>query len=292
MKTLTKATLAAGTAAVTAAAVAVDAITRNAIDAKVRRHYEKMTLPDVARRTERVEIKSADGLTLVGHLLRVNRAKRFVIAVHGWRSSWQHDFNAQAALLEKLKCSVLYVDQRAHGGSGGRYICFGVKERFDVLRWLCYAEKHTSLPIYLMGVSMGATSVMLASELISPGRVRGIIADCGFTSAGDIWRYMIQKRTRVGARAIYRAVDARCMMLAGFRGDTRSTVDALKNTEIPFLFIHGGDDRFVPTEMSKTNYAACQSDKRLFIVPGAKHGRSCLIDPEGYERELEEFFGK
>ena len=37
-------------------------------------------------------------------------------------------------------------------------------------------------PVYLAGVSMGATSVLMATALPLPANVRGVIADCGFTS--------------------------------------------------------------------------------------------------------------
>lgn len=284
--------LAAFTAAatVTAAAVSLDAVCARAIDGRVTPRFHKQTLPELAARTKAVNIKSFDGLTLAGRLLEVKDAKRLVIAAHGWRSGWQHDFHEQAAILERLGCSVLFIDQRAHGRSGGRYICFGAKERFDIISWLRFSEKEFSLPVYLMGVSMGATSVMLASELTDRSHVKGAIADCGFTSAGDIWRYNIENRAPYGAAAIYRALDRRCCAAAGFHGDDRSTAQALANTDIPFLFIHGGGDRFVPTQMSIESHAACASDKRLIIVPGAKHGRSCLVDPQGYERALTEFF--
>ena len=133
-------------------------------------------------------------------------------------------------------------------------------------------------------------NVMLASELIGSGRVRGIIADCGFTSAGDIWRYAIQQKARRGSRSFYRLSDLRCIRKAGYRGDTRSTVQALKNTDIPLLFFHGSEDKFVPTYMSRISYESCASKKRLVIVDGAKHNGSCRTDPIRYRRELENFF--
>lgn len=297
MKNTFKILSAVGAASAAAAAATVAVVSDYAINSRSRlfggRHAGEQPLPQSAR-AETVKIKNSAQMTLCGHFLHVENAERIILAVHGWRSSWQHDFRDQCALLEQLSCDVLYIDQRAHGESDGKYIGFGINERFDCLDWLRYIEEHNprGLPVYLFGVSMGATSVMLASELIGKNRVRGIIADCGFTSAGDIWRCFIEQRSKYTGSCLYRLSDLRCLKRAGYRGDSRSTVQALKNTDIPFLFIHGGDDRFVPTEMSVKSFDSCASKKRLVIVPGAKHARSCRVAPELYRAELCSFFEK
>ena len=69
-----------------------------------------------------------------------------------------------------------------------------------------------------------------------------------------------------------------------------STIDALRETMIPVLFIHGTDDHFVPVEMTYENYLACASPKRLFIVPGADHGMSHYVAPDQYEKEVLDFW--
>ena len=70
--------------------------------------------------TERVAIQSRDGLTLVGHWYPAENAKRIVVAMHGWRSSWYADFGTSARFMHDTGCSVLYPDQRSQGESGGR----------------------------------------------------------------------------------------------------------------------------------------------------------------------------
>ena len=69
-------------------------------------------------------------------------------------------------------------------------------------------------------------------------------------------------------------------------------MEALKNTDIPVLFIHGTDDRFVPVEMTYENYKACASEKQLLIVPGAGHAMSYMTDKAAYENAVEMFWGK
>ena len=72
--------------------------------------------------------------------------------------------------------------------------------------------------------------------------------------------------------------------------DEYSTIDAMKNATVPILFIHGMDDHFVPVDMTFKNYAACKSQKRLFLVPGADHAMSYVTDRAGYERVVKNFF--
>ena len=69
-----------------------------------------------------------------------------------------------------------------------------------------------------------------------------------------------------------------------------SSIEAMKSCKVPVLFIHGTDDRFVPIEMTYENYKACASPKRLLVVPGAEHAMSYLIDKEGYENSVIEFW--
>ena len=59
----------------------------------------------------------------------------------------------------------------------------------------------------------------------------------------------------------------------------------------PVLIIHGEDDRFVPCDMSRENFEACASRKRLVTIPGAGHGLSYAVDPQRYLEELRDFFG-
>ena len=67
-------------------------------------------------------------------------------------------------------------------------------------------------------------------------------------------------------------------------------MEALRNSKIPVLLIHGTDDHFVPVEMTYRNYCACASPKRLLIVPGADHGMSYLVDSEGYQSIVKRFW--
>lgn len=244
--------------------------------------------------TETVEISSYDGLSLVGHWYPCENAKRVIVAMHGWRSSWSMDFGLIADFWHKSGCSVLYAEQRGQGGSGGDYMGFGLLERYDCFEWIKWAHNKTegSLPIYLGGVSMGATTVLMTSGFHLPETVRGIIADCGFTSPNAIWRHVAHNNLRIPYGIYSSVADDICRQKTGADEISYSSTEALSNSTVPVLFIHGTDDKFVPIEMTYDNYKACVAPKKLFIVPGADHGMSYLVDKSGYEKALLKFWAE
>lgn len=243
----------------------------------------------------RVSIRSADGLILSGSFLPYPdkaAVRGTVLFAHGYRSS-QNDFALALETYRSRGFHILMIDQRAHGKSEGSYIGFGALERGDVVLWAHFINEylHVRLPIFLAGLSMGATTVLMASELTLPKNVCGIIADCGFTSCGEIVRKVMRDR-KLPVALMYPLFRPACRLFAGFDPDGYSTTDAVGHCRVPVLFIHGMDDDFVPCTMTVRAYFACRSEKDLLLVPGARHGYAYAVDPEGYEAALDRFLEK
>jgi len=239
-----------------------------------------------------VSLIASDGVELIGHWYPADNPKRVIVAMHGWRSSWARDFGTIAGEWHEDGCHVLFIEQRGQGDSGGEYMGFGMMERHDCLEWVRYVNENLcdSLPVYLAGVSMGAASVMMASELEMPQNVHGIVADCGFTSPHAIWKHVVENNLRLHYGLIGRIADDVCKKHIQMGPKDASASEALRNTTIPVLFIHGTDDHFVPVTMTYENYKACASEKRLLVVPGADHGMSHYVDPIGYRETVRRFW--
>ncbi len=244
------------------------------------------------RNPQTVEIVAQDGTPLVGHWLACESPKRVILAMHGWRSSWSSDFGIISDFWYRQNCSVLYAEQRGQGASGGEYMSFGLIERHDCLDWLNWINQTTQgiLPIYLAGVSMGASTVLMASALDLPKNVCGILADCGYTSVHAIWKHVMENNLHLSYGIHGPMAERFCKKKIHTGTKTYSTTEALKSNRTPVLFVHGTEDRFVPVEMTFENYQACSAPKRLFVVPGAGHGMSYFLDRPGYEAETVRFW--
>ena len=242
---------------------------------------------------EQVEITAQDGIRLIGHWYCPENPKRVIVAMHGWRSNWSQDFGMIAPFWLNNDCAVLFAEQRGQGNSGGDYMGFGLLERYDCFDWIGLVNERTNgrLPIYLGGVSMGATTILMTAGFELPENVKGIVADCAFTSPHAIWKHVVENNFHLPYGLYSRAAKDICEKRIQVSSDSYSTTEALANCKVPVLFIHGTDDNFVPVEMTYKNYKACASDKRLFIVPGAEHGMSYLVDKQGYENTVKEFWG-
>lgn len=242
--------------------------------------------------SEEVSIMSHDGLRLVGHWIPREGAKRIIIAMHGWRSCWHRDFGTIADFLFHNECSVLFPEQRGQNKSDGEYMGFGMLERHDCLDWIQWVNKQVEnkIPIYLVGISMGAATVLMAAGLNLPENVHGIIADCGFTSPQEIWQYVSEKNLHLPYKIQSVFVNDMCKKRIHMGANDYSAIDAMKRCRVPVLFIHGTEDHFVPVEMTYENYKACRAPKHLFIVPGADHAMCYYEDKEGYENSVLQFW--
>ena len=94
---------------------------------------------------------------------------------HGLETGFNYDLLQRVA--QDNHCNVLYAEQRGQGNSGGEYMGFGLMERHDCLDWVNWVQEHNpqKLPIYLCGISMGASTVLMAGGLELPADVKGII---------------------------------------------------------------------------------------------------------------------
>lgn len=244
-------------------------------------------------KSEKWTITAHDGVKLVGNYYHNADGAPVVIMFHGYRSSAVRDGMGAFKACKEDGYNILMVDQRAHRESGGKCITFGVKERYDCVDWINQVRKKCGkdTKIILIGLSMGASTVMMATGLELPENVKGIIADCGYSTPKDILRSVI-KMMRLPVGLAYSLVRLCAKIYGRFDLESASATEALAKCKVPVLLIHGEADDFVPCEMSRANYEACASEKELFTVPGAGHGLSYLTDVEGYMGKFRGFLQK
>ena len=246
------------------------------------------------QKQESLEIVSFDGLKLRALFIPNPEARGTLLLFHGWRSSWKTDFTVALPFYYSLGMNLLLADQRSQNSSEGKYMTYGIREQKDVVSWAdLMAEKlGKDHPLFLGGLSMGAATVLMASDLEYKGNVRGVLADCGFTSPWAIIRKVASRTKAIPLDASSALLNVFTRRFAGFDMKEKRTVDALARTKLPVLLIHGLADDFVPSEMSRENYAACNSEKELVLVEGAGHGMSYVVEPERVKAAIGGFIQK
>ena len=243
---------------------------------------------------EEVTITSFDGLKLYARYYPNPDAKRAILCAHGYRSTAIGDFYASFEHLYK-EASLLLIDERSCGKSEGSYSSFGALEKKDVQLWAEWLDKRVrhKLPLYLYGISMGAATVLLASVLKLPENVKGVLADCGYTSGNDILNDVFKDSYKVKPRLMTKVLDLYAGRLGHFHLKDCDVRRALLNAKLPVRFMHGLDDDFVFPRNTQRNYDACSvEDKDILWVEGAGHACAAVCGGERYLAYMDAFFAE
>ncbi len=241
--------------------------------------------------TERVEITSFDGLKLRGKYYEYKKGAPIELMLHGYRGRAERDLCGGVQRCFALGRNALLVDQRGCGHSEGKILSFGIKEKRDCLDWINFIINHfgSDVKIILTGISMGASTVLMAAGEKLPENVVGVLADCGFTSAREIIKKVIRDM-KLPPNLSYPFVKLGARLYGGFNIEETSAIESVKKIKVPVIFFHGESDDFVPVDMSKENYAVCNAPKKLVTVAGAGHGLSFPVDQKNYLLEVANFF--
>ena len=252
----------------------------------------KWALQTRALPQEDVSIVSFDGLKLCGKYYEFAPGAPIELMFHGYRGAAERDLAGGVQRCFKVGRSALIVDQRCSGRSEGTVISFGVNEHRDCLAWIDFMLERfgPDVKIILTGISMGASTVMIASGNPLPPNVIGVLADCGFTSAKEII-YSVIRQMGLPPKLAYPFVKLGARIFGHFNLEEVDAISSIKKCTVPVIFYHGETDDYVPCEMSKACYEACNARKRLVTIPNAGHGLSYPVAPEYYRSTLREFFG-
>lgn len=235
---------------------------------------------------EDLYINSFDNLKL--HAIFINNnTNKTIICVHGYKAKdGLYDFGMSARFLNSLGYNLLFVDNRAHGLSQGKYIGFGVLDSIDVNSWVDYLVTNMNQEtIILYGMSMGAATVMNAQN----NKAKAIIADCGFASGYDEVAYQIKKMYHLPPFPIIPISNVLLKLLAHYSLKEKEAYKSIKNYKNNLLIIHGDKDHFVHTGDAYKIFDNATCHKKILIVPGASHAKSYLKDTKLYEQTIKEF---
>jgi hypothetical protein len=212
-------------------------------------------------------MRTSDGVTLHGWYIP-GRSDRVLLFFHGNAGNISHRLESIRQFLQ-LGLSVLIIDYRGYGQSGGRPTEQGIyRDAQAAWRYLAEANETPATRIVLFGRSMGASA---ASYLATRHRPLALIVESSFTSVPDI------------AAEYYPWLPVR--RLSRLR---HSTEDFIREADCPVLVIHSRDDEIVPFRHGEAIYAAASEPRTLFEIHGT-HNDAFLRDEHNYLAGLQSF---
>lgn len=241
--------------------------------------------------TQETSIKSQDQLSLKARFKKQD-THNWVILIHGYKSNNENMMDYGYRYYQK-GYNVLLPNNRAHGNSEGRYIGMGWLDKDDIMLWIDWIiQQDENAKIVIHGVSMGgATTMMLSGE--NPDHVVGYIEDCGYSSVWNIFKSELSKRFSLPTFPILDISNLVVKFKAGYDLKEASSVEQIKKSDKPMLFIHGKKDDFVPVEMVYDVYnAKTKGVKDIFIVEQAGHAQAKDYDPDAYWNKVFDFINK
>lgn len=218
-----------------------------------------------------------------------------VILLHGVGDN-REGMEGFAELFLSQGFAILLPDSRAHGESGGKFPTYGVKETDDVHRWFEWlATQQHPRCIFGMGESMGA-AILLQSVKEEP-RFCAVVAESPFASFRQIAYVRVGQFAGTGAWLGEVALRPAVELAFLYGRITRSVsltdaspVEAVVESRVPILLIHGLSDNNIPFHQSERIRSRNPADITLWEVPGAGHCGAVNVAPQLFDRRVVEWF--
>ena len=135
--------------------------------------------------------------------------------------------------------------------------------------------------------------MMLSGEEDLPASVRCIVEDCGYTSVWEQFRKELKEDYHLSSFPILHMARFIARRRFGWDFKEASALEAVRKAKLPMLFIHGGNDHYVPTRMVDPLYEAkVQGEREKWISPDAGHADAFIDHPEEYTQQVVSFCEK
>lgn len=238
---------------------------------------------------EELDAYAYDGTPLHAYCFRqVRKSHRWLVAVHGYGETASSLFPVAKPFYE-AGYNTLLPECRGYGKSGGDAFGLGWQDRFDVVKWInTIVSNDEDAEIVLFGLTTGADAVLMASGEVMPLNVRCIIADSAYSRLVDQSNYMMRRYAPVNGLLTF-SMSFVTFFRAGYTFTDASAISQVAKSRTPILFIHGGKDRKIPSEMVYELYNSASCTKDLFVAPDAEHAYSMYTDYEAYWERVWKF---
>jgi fermentation-respiration switch protein FrsA (DUF1100 family) len=244
---------------------------------------------------EDVSVVAADNANLRAWWLKPSKSNgNCVVVLHGIADSRAGSIGFAPIFLNE-GYGVLLPDSRAHGASGGRFVTYGLLEKYDVIAWADWMKRRGCRKLYGLGESLGA-SILIQAAAVEPS-FAAIVAESPYADLREIAEYRLRRMLGMPAFVtipVAKAVVSSAVLYArrvdGLNLDQVSPVTAIAHASTPILLIHGLKDFRTPVWNSQKLASANPRDP-LWLVPDAEHTGASAVAPEEFRRRVLGWFG-
>jgi len=263
--------------------------------AKPPRKVLKWTPRDLGLEYEDFVFKTRDGVELKGWLVK-GSPTRAVIVIHGYTSSkWDEGYMKPAIeVLGRAGYTLLVVDMRAHGESGGEFTTLGYRESGDVVDMVSLLRGRGFKKVALYGFSMGgAISIMTASKT----SVDAVVLDSPYVdvrASGRRWINRVKGPMGALLRIAYPLITR--LVASKVKVDPSELVmyKYAERVKVPVLLVAPTRDDLISLDEYKSLYEALKksspSVEAWFVETG--HVGAWADYRDEYERRLLSFLAK
>lgn len=238
---------------------------------------------------QEITLRTLDGVAISAVHVDGDVTDLCFVVVHGFTGGWRED-RVQKVIARLARCgSVIAIDMRGHGRSGGR-TTVGQLEVNDVASAVEWARALGYRRVVSVGFSLGGAVVLREAGLVQAGVLppEGHVDAVVSVSAPAFWYY---RGTRV-MRLVHRLVETRTGRLIMRAGGTRITSEGWPDPlpippheaaallgPVPLLVVHGDVDPYFPIEHPQSIQRSADAAgvrTELWLVDGFGHAESAI----------------
>ncbi|MBQ8183918.1 MAG: alpha/beta hydrolase [Clostridia bacterium] len=240
---------------------------------------------------EDVFLRNSEDKSLHGFSLKnYSTSHSYVIICHSMTAN-ARDMAVFAHHFFDLGFNVLLPESRGFGESEYEKTTFGYRERYDIADWVnMIVEEDADSAIFLYGMGLGGSTVLMASSLEMPDNVKGIISDSAYANLHDLFKENAKEMYKLPSFPLVSIASTYNGIVNDWKFKDVDVIEQVRKSAFPILFIHGGDDRIVPVEHSNDMYEACTVEGSDHLhISGASHCGAMSRKTEKYWMNVDSF---
>jgi len=218
---------------------------------------------------ENVELRTEDNVLLHGWYVPASNSRNTLLFFHGNAGNISHRLES-IKIFHNLGLSVLIIDYRGYGKSGGRPTEAGTyRDARAAWDYLVSKRQVNEKNIVLFGRSLGGAVAAQLATLVNPG---GLILESTFTSAEAL------------AKTVYWYLPVKLLARIHYPNEK-----FLSRVSCPVLIIHSTQDEIVPYAQGRQLFDLAPEPKSFVALRGG-HNDGFYVSRDDYIRGLNDFF--